>query len=139
MLCGDGPDESRFRSEIGDLDNIELTGWVENVGDYLAAFDLFIYPSIHEALGSILLDAMQFGLPVVASNVGGIPEFVADGVNGCLVEPENANALQEGIETLLKDSELRQQVRDTNAAHAGRYDVAHMADAYEALYREIVT
>ena len=85
------------------------------------------------------LDAMQFGLPIVASNVGGIPDFVEDGVNGVLVEPENATQLQEGIERLLSDDASLQKMRAANAEKSRLYDVTHMADAYENLYREICT
>ena len=137
LLCGDGKDKGRFRQEIGDLTNIELVGWVDNVGDYLSAFDMFVYPSLHEALGSTLLDAMQFGLPIVASNVGGIPEFVEDGVNGILAEPENAPRLQKGIEELLSDDSVMHEVRAANIEKARLYDVTHMADAYETMYRDI--
>jgi glycosyltransferase involved in cell wall biosynthesis len=137
ILCGDGHDETRFRQEIGELTNIELVGWVDNVGDYLSAFDLFVYPSLHEALGSALLDAMQFGLPIVATNVGGIPEIVEDGVNGKLVEPENVPQLQAGIEAMLSDDASLQRMRAANAAKSQNYGVTPMADAYETLYREI--
>ncbi|HEY5642652.1 MAG TPA: glycosyltransferase family 4 protein [Gammaproteobacteria bacterium] len=134
MFCGDGPDEARFREEIGDLGNVELVGWIENVGDYLAAFDLFVYPSLHEALGSTVLDAMQFGLPVVATRVGGIPEFVEDGVNGRLVPPEDPAELLAAIEAVLADEAGLVAMRERNRAKAAQYDAAHMADACEALY-----
>ena len=137
MLCGAGRHEARFRREIGDLTNVELVGWVENVGDYLAAFDLFVYPSLHEAFGSSLLDAMHFGLPIVASNVGGIPEFVEDGVNGRLVEPENAKQIVAGIEALLADDSRFAKMQSRNREKADLYSTAQMADAYETLYREI--
>jgi glycosyltransferase involved in cell wall biosynthesis len=139
IFCGDGRDEARFRAEIGDLDNVELVGWVDNVGDYLAAFDLFVFPSLHEALGSTLLDAMQFGLPVVATAVGGIPDVVEDGVHGRLVEPENAGQLQAAIEAVLANEPELEKMRYRNAAHAAKYDAAHMADMYEALYRDIAS
>ena len=58
------------------LSNLTFTGFVDNVGDYLAAFDVFILPSNREGIGSILLDAMEQGLPVVASRVGGVPDIV---------------------------------------------------------------
>jgi glycosyltransferase involved in cell wall biosynthesis len=138
LLCGDGKDEARFREEIGDLKNIELVGWVENVGDYMAAFDVFVYPSLHEALGSTLLDAMHLGLPIVATNVGGIPDFVEDGVNGRLIKPEAPDQLLAGIEELLGDESELNALRARNVATAARYDASHMADAYETLYREIV-
>ena len=137
ILCGSGKDEERFREEIGALKNIELVGWVDNVGDYLASFDLFAFPSLSEGLGSSLLDAMQFGLPLVATRVGGIPDIVDDGDNGRLIEPENPEQLLAGIEDLLADEDEFDAIRARNIEKAKLYDATHMADAYETLYREI--
>ncbi len=137
LLCGDGKDEQRFRDEIGDLENIELVGWVDNVGDWLASFDVFLFPSLHEALGSVLLDVLQCGLPIVASNVGGIPGIVADGVNGLLVEPEAADAVYRALERLLDDAELRAAMASRNAELARRYTPAAMTEAYRAIYRSV--
>jgi len=139
VICGEGRDRARFEEAIEGLSNVALVGWVDNVGDYLAAFDLFVYPTLHEALGSTILDAMLFGLPVVATAVGGIPDFVEDGVHGRLVEPENAGQLQAAIEAVLADESGLARMRERNAAHAARFDATHMADLYENLYREIVT
>ena len=135
LLCGDGKDESQFRDATRDLDNVELVGWVDNVGDWLAAFDLFVYPSLHEALGSSILDAMGLGLPIVASNVGGIPEFVKDGVNGRLVEPEAPDQLTAAILQVLERND--ESMRAANRDVAARHGATQMADAYETLYREI--
>ena len=135
LLCGEGKDEARFRAEIGDLPNIELVGWVDNVGDWLAAFDLFVYPSLHEALGSTILDAMTVGLPIVASNVGGIPEVVEDGVNGRLVAPESPAQFVTAIASVLERTD--NALRGTNREKAAKYGVTAMADTYETLYREI--
>ena len=137
LLCGDGRDEDWFREEIGALTNIEIVGWVDNVGDYLAAFDLFAFPSLHEALGSTVLDAMHLGLPVIATNVGGIPDFVEDGANGRLIEPEKPEQLLAGIEELLADEAELALIGERNIEKSGLYDATHMADAYETLYREI--
>jgi glycosyltransferase involved in cell wall biosynthesis len=134
LLCGNGRDEQRFRDEIGSLRNIELIGWVENVGDYLASFDVFIYPSLHEALGSILLDAMQSGLPIVASNVGGIPSVVEDAVNGDLIDPGNAQQLLASLAALLSNPDRMQAMAQTNRERARQYSSVRMADAYERLY-----
>ena len=137
LLCGEGRDHDRFLREIGDLDNIELTGWVDNIGDYLGAFDLFVFPSLKEALGSSLLDAMQFGLPIVASNVGGIPDIVEDGANGRLIEPEDAEGLLAAIESLVSDPDELASIRGRNLEKSRRFGAKQMADAYETLYREI--
>ena len=82
---------------------------------------------------------MQFGLPIVAGKVGGIPDFVEDGVNGRLVEPENADQLYAAIDELLSNEEALAQIRARNIEQAKRNDATHMADAYETLYREITT
>jgi glycosyltransferase involved in cell wall biosynthesis len=134
LLCGDGRDEQRFRDEIGGLGNIELVGWIDNVGDYLASFDVFVFPSLHEALGSTLLDVLQFGLPIIASNVGGIPGIVTDNVNGILVEPEDPQGLVDAIAKIVDDADLREEMRRRNLELARDYSAEKMADAYERLY-----
>ncbi len=137
MLLGEGRDRRRFAGAIGDLGNVELVGWVDNLGSYLAAFDLFVFPSRREALGSSLLDALQNGLPIVASNVGGIPDVIEDGANGRLVEPGDAVQLVAAIEALLSDEDELAAMRARNVEKSQAFDVTRMADAYETLYREI--
>jgi len=138
MLCGDGRDEQSFREAIGDLDNIELTGWVDNIGDYYASFDVFVFPSLKEAIGSAMIDAMYFGLPIVASNVDGIPEFLEDGINGRLIEPEHADQLIAALEEVVTNPEWAASVRAANIERAATLDRAAMADRYEAIYKRIL-
>jgi glycosyltransferase involved in cell wall biosynthesis len=136
LLCGSGKDEERFRDEIGSLQNIELVGWVDNVGDYLASFDLFVFPSVSEALGSAILDAMHFGLPVVASNAGGIPDIVKDGEHGRLIVPRNPDQMLNAIESILSSPVEIERVRQANRERASQFSAAAMADGYERLYRD---
>jgi glycosyltransferase involved in cell wall biosynthesis len=138
VLCGDGKDEERMRAAAEGLDNIEFTGFVDNIGDYYGSFDIFVFPSRKEALGSAMLDAMHFGLPVVGSNVDGIPEFLEDGVNGRLIEPGNAGELLDGIRSLVDDPEWTATVRAANIEKALSLDAAAMAERYENYYREML-
>ncbi len=138
LLLGSGKDEALFRREIAGLENIELVGWVDNVGDYLASFDLFVFPSLNEALGSTLLDAMYFGLPIVASRTGGIPEIVEDGVNGLLIEPERADQLFDGIAAIVDDRARAEAMGDASVAKSARFSADRMAEAYEKVYRNIL-
>ena len=138
MLCGSGSDEQSFTEAIGDLNNIELTGFVENIGDYYASFDIFVFPSLKEAIGSAMIDAMYFGLPVVASNVDGIPEFLEDGVNGRLIEPERPDQLIAAIEEIIEKPVWAASVRAANIEHASTLDVVAMTDRYEAIYKRIL-
>jgi len=59
----------------------------------------------------VLVEAMSFGLPIIASNVGGIPEIIEDGKNGLLVSPASAEALAEAIEKLIEDKQLREKLK----------------------------
>jgi glycosyltransferase involved in cell wall biosynthesis len=139
LLVGSGEDEVVFRNRANGLANIEFTGQVDNIADYLAAFDVFIFPSLHEGLGSSLLDAMSFGLPLVASKVGGIAEIVDDNVNGILIPPNDAGALVGALRRLCADSGMRQSKRDANLQKAATYGADRMAAAYERIYRSILT
>lgn len=138
VLVGEGRDEQRFRRAAAGLDNVAFAGFVDNVEDYLAAFDVFVYPSLFEGLGSSLLDAMAFGLPIAASNVGGIPEVVQDGVNGLLIPPEDPGALIAALKRLLADAGLRESMARANRARAAEFDTSRMTSAYESIYREIL-
>lgn len=138
MLVGEGRDEGRFRREAAGLSNIEFVGFVDNVEDYLATFDVFLYPSLREGLGSSLLDAMCFGLPIVASDVGGIPEIVEHNVNGLLVRPGSAEDIVVALERLVTDAHLRAKMSRENLEKALQYSAARMASSYEAIYERIL-
>lgn len=138
MLLGVGKDEVEFRRAAEGLSNIEFVGFVDNVAPYLARFDLFVYPSLYEGLGSSLLDALSFGLPIVATRVGGIPELIEHEVNGLLIEPERPGELVAAVQRLLSDAELRESMCRENRQKATRYTAARMATTYEAIYREIL-
>ena len=138
VLVGEGRDGDSLRELAADLTNVSFTGWVENVGDYLAAFDLFVLPSLREGLGSILLDAMQFGLPVVASAVGGITDIVVDGKTGVLVPPADSDALTTAVLRLFQDGTLRNAMSQAARARARDYRPEVMIERYWALYRQIL-
>jgi glycosyltransferase involved in cell wall biosynthesis len=137
VLVGDGVDEARFRAQARNLPGVVFAGRVDNVGDYLAAFDVFAFPSLHEGLGSTLLDAMQRGLPIVATRVGGIPELIVDGENGLLVAGGDVDGLAAVLARLLDDAALRRRLGEAGRARVEAYGAAAMAERYLALYREI--
>lgn len=134
VLVGGGRDEARLKEAATGLINVVFAGQVADVGSYLAAFDAFIYPSRHEGLGSILLDALEFGLPIVATNVGGIPEIVEDGVNGFLCEPDAIETLTGAVLRFYREPELRRRVGESNKNKASNFSPAQMANRYMEIY-----
>jgi glycosyltransferase involved in cell wall biosynthesis len=138
VLVGSGRDEAVLRREARDLANLRFAGQVSDVGNWLAAFDVFLYPSRHEGLGSVLLDAMAFGLPVVATAVGGIPEIVRRGANGLLCEPDDIACLTAAVLTLRADAQLRRRMGETNRRQAEEYSAPVMTRRYIELYEGVL-
>lgn len=82
----------------------------ETLHNFYRQCDLFVAPSLFESFGLIYPEAMQYGKPVIGCKTGGIPEIVTDGVDGLLVEPDNAMALAEALDRLMSDAALREKL-----------------------------
>jgi len=137
LFLGEGADGADLARESADLPNVHWLGFCPNVGDYLSLFDVFAFPSRHEGMGSSLLDAMDYGVAVVASRVGGIPDLVHDGQTGLLVPPGDAQALAQALLRLYRDPALRQTLAAGAQARLADYTPARMAERYRVLYDEI--
>ncbi len=138
VLVGAGRDGATLREEARGLSNLHFAGEVGDVGNYLAAFDVFLYPSRHEGLGSVLLDAMAFGLPIVATGAGGIPEVVQHGVNGLLCEVDDIAGLVAALLTLRADPDLRARMAAANRQRAQEFSPAAMTERYIEVYRGLL-
>jgi len=117
VIVGDGPEKNRLLSQAEELkikDSVVFTGKIlnKNLPDYYSSADVFVLPSIitkegdTEGLGVVLLEAIASGAPVIASNVGGIPDIVINEKTGILVPEKNPKALSDSIIKLLGDKEL---------------------------------
>lgn len=112
VVLGEGEEREFLETlidEQGLQEQVRLSGFVADGWRYLKAFDIFVLPSRTEALSYALIEAGYAGLPVVASNVGGIPEVVENGQDGLLVPPDNPAALADALELLLKNPIRREQ------------------------------
>jgi len=136
-LVGDGKDRAQYERLVAELPNVTLVGYVGNVGDYLAMADAFVLPSLHEGIGGILLDAMQYGLPVVASAVDGVPEIVRDGINGILVPPADEPALAAAILRIHDEAALRARFAASGRKVAQDHLPIRMAQHYLGIYERI--
>jgi glycosyltransferase involved in cell wall biosynthesis len=126
--------------ELGIGERVSLPGWIDGAAKQreLALAQVFCLPSHAEGLPMALLEAMAAAKAVVATTVGGIPEAVADGVNGRLVAPGDADALAGAIEALLKDTALRARLGDAaRATVRQRFSTEAALGQLSALYREL--
>lgn len=137
VLVGGGEDAKLLGDLARGLPNLEFAGFVNNVADWMASFDVFILPSNREGIGAVLLDAMSVGRPVIASRVAGLPEIVHDGENGLLVEPRRPDQLREAILRLHDDAALRERLAAAGRRFAAGFAPAAMARQYVALYQSI--
>lgn len=117
IIVGEGPlmeHHQQLASELGLQDQVEFRGKVphEDVPDIMNELDVFVMPSVWESFGVSALEAQSCGVPVIVTNVGGVPEVVDDGRTGFIVPPEDANALAEKMELLWRDRELRNRLAD---------------------------
>ncbi|GHB14397.1 glycosyl transferase [Salinicola rhizosphaerae] len=137
LLLGEGEDGDALKRESADLDNVVWEGFHANVGDYLEVMTLFAFPSRNEGLGSTLLDAMDHGVPIVASDVDGIPDLVEHEVSGLLTPPGDGDALAGALATLLEDPVLGERLASAASARLAEFTPAAMAQGYLALYRRV--
>jgi sugar transferase (PEP-CTERM/EpsH1 system associated) len=140
-VVGDGPLRERLAQKAQDAgvaDLVWFPGARNDIPELMRSFDVFALSSIAEGTPVTLLEAMSCGVPVVATNVGGIPEVVQDGVNGALVPASDAQALAEALGRYVDD---RARVSAHGAAARERierhYSVAAMVGAYTALYDQL--
>ncbi len=132
---GPGLAERAARAGLGD--SVIITGRDLSLEETLGAFDVFALPSLEEGLSTALLAAMASGLPVVASDTGGIPEAVSPEC-AILVPPGNAGSLAGAIERLLADPDLRRRMGEAGKARAALFDISITVDRTLELYRAVL-
>jgi glycosyltransferase involved in cell wall biosynthesis len=144
VLCmvGDGPDREsveRRAHQLGIVRDSVFLGYQEDVAQFYAAFDALILPSANEGTPVSAIEALAGGRPVVATDVGGVPDVVRDGVDGFLVEPGDVDAMADRLAQLAADADLRRRMGEAGAESVReRYAVERLLDDVDALYRRLL-
>jgi len=142
LIVGDGPYANTLRREADKLPqrkHIIFAGMRKDVPRCLAASDIFVLPTLTEALPTVLAEAMASRLPIVASAVGGVPEMITNGQNGFLVAPSASERLAEACLALLSNTEHRQAIgaRGWQIAH-DKFDIRCQVEQLKNLYLELI-
>lgn len=142
LVAGRGPLLEHYQRLAAGLDigdRVRFLGFRNDLPDLMVASDLFVLPSVAESFGLVLAEALYLGKPVVATRVGGIPEIVDDGIDGCLIPPGDAQALSEIMERFLHGTvQLPGQGEAAVAKVRARFDFQQMLRKYEAVYERVL-
>ena len=141
-LLGSGPLEQKLREQalhlgLGDL--VEFCGFSHDVAGFLASLDVFVLPSIGEALPLSLLEAIASGLPAVATKVGGVPRIVHTTDSGWLCEPQDTASLQAALESAIACSDRKNKGERARHLVAEHFAVERMNRDYDLLYRQLLS
>jgi len=137
LLIGDGPERRNAEQlcrELGTCADIKFLGKQEVVQEILSLGDLFILPSAKESFGLSALEAMACEVPVISSDVGGLPEINEDGVTGYLCAVGDVDAIAEKALKILQDEELLAKFRKNARTKAMQFTIGNILPQYEHLY-----
>ena len=143
LFVGDGP----LKDQLGEMvrsfglgDCAIFEGYQSAMRDYYRAVDLLVLPSLREGLPNVVLEAMVYDLPVLASTVGGVPELIRDGETGWLYEPGNPEELQRALRRVLIDERGRwdQVAAAARKALSPKYCPRERSRKFLALYKELL-
>lgn len=141
MMVGDGPEKPHAEllcRDLGIENKVIFFGNSNEIDSILSYSDLFLLPSATESFGLAALEAMAWGVPVISSNTGGLPEVNIDGVSGYLSDVGNVDDMAENALKILRDDATLQSFKTRALEVATRYDIKNILPLYEDLYREAI-
>lgn len=143
VLLGDGELFEAVQTEIhtqGLDERFTLTGWVtpEEVLAQFSRSDILFMPSLSEGLPVVGVQALASGLAVVASDIGGFLDIVDEGQNGFLAPPGQQAAFADALRKLLTNPALLQQFQQASLRKAAQFDIRHIAEQYESIFKEVL-
>lgn len=137
LMVGDGPE--RYNAEVlcrkfGIYDKLKFLGKTQDVDKILNISDLFLLPSENESFSLAALEALAHGVPVIATNIGGIPEVVEHGKNGFLHPVGAVSEMAISALKILNNENLKAEFSKSAIQRSRKFDTHKMVDEYEALY-----
>jgi N-acetyl-alpha-D-glucosaminyl L-malate synthase BshA len=140
LLVGDGPDRQNAEDicrELNTCKDVRFLGKQEKIEEILSLADLFMIPSGSETFGLAALEAMSCGVPVISSNIGGLPELNVHGESGFLCELGDVDQMAEYATMIFKDKKLRDEMSAKAYKRSLEFEQDKVIDMYESYYEEI--
>ncbi len=142
LLVGDGPDRTACETlarELGVYSDVRFLGKQEPIEEILSVADVFLIPSGSETFGLAALEAMACGVPVVSSDIGGLPELNVDGETGFLCPLADIDCLADATRRILRDDALHEQMSVAARRRAvDEFDIERIVPQYEAFYQQMI-
>lgn len=142
LIIGDGPERenaSKLAHDLGIRDQILFLGKSNEIERILCFSDLFLLPSEKESFGLAALEAMAHGIPVVASNTGGLPEVVNEAYSGYLCKVGDVESMAEKAISILSNEQKLTQMKLNAEKQAWKFDIEQIVPMYEKLYASVLT
>lgn len=139
LLVGDGPDRQRAEQRcraLGICSQVRFLGKQDQVEDILSLADLFLIPSGSETFGLAALEAMSCSVPVISSNIGGLPEVNVHGETGYLCDLDDINCMGNYAVKILSDEELHNEMAQNARKHAQKFEMSKIISQYEQYYKQ---
>lgn len=137
IICGQGVLENQLKALVV-KNNLQkqvfFPGYRQDIPEIMSACDIFAHPSVREGLGLASLEAMASGLPLITSNVQGVPDYVENGVTGYMCGPKDIESFAKNLNTLVSDKTLREKIGATNTHFVQKYRI----EVIEPVIRDIL-
>jgi len=150
ILLGEGPEKKNLMAQAAEYgfysvnsnsterllaNKVNFPGHACDIRKYLAVSDIAVIPSLYEGFGIVVIEAMAAGIPVIASDVGGIPEIITNGINGILFNPGSSSEIALQILNLIQNPAKRRNIIEEAKKRANFFSEKNMLDAYLKLYQ----
>ena len=142
ISCGRGKCEQEIKNQIKELgieDKVELLGYRKDINKIMQISNVFFLPSHREGLCLSMIESMNFGLPIITSNVRGCQDLVEDGKNGFIAEKDDYKKFAELIFKLMNDENLKNRMGEESKQLAPQYSIENVKKELEAVYNQLET
>ena len=141
MMVGDGPEKEAAENlcyKLGISDKVIFFGNSNEIDKILSFTDLFLLPSETESFGLAALEAMAWGVPVISSNTGGLPEVNFDGISGYLSDVGNTQEMSQNAIKILENEDTLLEFKNNATSTAKQFDIKNVVTLYENLYKKVL-